>query len=267
MNEKIYIIKHVEDEGPGLLGDFFRHLGWESVLVELYRGEALLYDLESPAGVIVLGGPMNVYQEEDYPFLKMEDQFIRKMLKEEVPLLGICLGAQLLAKACGARVHKSPWKEIGWYEVELTREGQRDALFRGLGRDLCVFQWHEDTFEIPKGGALLATADPCPNQAFKVGPSAYGLQFHVEVTLDMVKVWAEKERQAVSPARLEREGAALRGRLETQAQTIFANFQRRVESALRVKKTVDLFVGVKEKRKTELWWSQEKRTLIGGDCG
>ncbi len=264
MKEKLYIIKHVEDEGPGRLGEFFQNLGWELAVVELYRGQTLSDDLTNVAGVVILGGPMNAYEEEAYPFLTAEGDFIKKVMAAETPLLGICLGAQLLAKACGARVVKAPQKEIGWYGVELTREGRQDSLFRGTGRDLCVFQWHEDTFGVPKGGSLLATADPCTNQAFKVGPSAYGLQFHVEVTLDMVRTWAEKEQGTVNPERLEREGAALGDRFEAQALAILANFQRIMESALRVKRTIDRFVGPKKRRRTELWWSQEKRTLIAG---
>ncbi len=264
MKEKLYIIKHVEDEGPGRLGDFFHDLGWELPVTELYRGDTLPEDVTSAAGAVILGGPMNVYEEEAYPFLTAEGDFIRTLIDAEIPLLGICLGAQLLAKACGARVVKAPQKELGWYEVELTREGRQDGLFRGIGHDLCVFQWHEDTFLVPKGGSLLATADPCTNQAFKVGPSAYGLQFHVEVTPDMVKTWAEKEGGAANPERLEREGAAPGDRFETQVLTILANFQRIMESTLRVKRTMDRFVGPKKRRRTELWWSQEKRTLVTG---
>ena len=132
MDGRIYCVKHVEDEGPGLIGEFFRDLGVEVAELNLHRGDRLPESLESTAGVVVLGGPMNVYEEEAYPFLKEEDLFIRRVLREEVPFLGICLGGQLLAKACGGAVTKSPYKEIGWYEVELTREGRRDSLFRGL---------------------------------------------------------------------------------------------------------------------------------------
>ena len=163
-------------KGPGLAEEFFEALGWEE-LIRLFLHQATSFPKTwaTPQGVVILGGPMNVYQEREYPFLKKEDLFIKDVLREEVPLLGICLGAQLLAKASGAEVSKSPYKEIGWYDVELTEEGRRDSLFRGLGPTLSVFQWHEDTFAVPDGGVLLATGTLCRNQAFRVGgaPTAY----------------------------------------------------------------------------------------------
>ena len=155
MNGKVYIITHAENEGPGLMGGFFERLGWEEVGLSLWRGDELPETSDSAAGVVMLGGPMNVYQEKEYPFLKKEDLFIRRVLREGVPFLGICLGSQLLAKACGGVVTQSPEKERGWYDVQLTREGQQDDLFRGLGQTLSVFQWHDDTFAVPDGGISL----------------------------------------------------------------------------------------------------------------
>jgi GMP synthase-like glutamine amidotransferase len=228
---KIYVGEHTEDEGPGLLGEFFQGLGWDLVRLALYRGDELPENLDSAAGVVILGGPMNVYEEEEYPFLKEEDMFIKKVLREEIPFLGTCLGAQLLARACGAAVTKSPHREIGWYDVELTEEGRRDSLFRGLGPTLPVFQWHEDTFALPDGAVLLASGKVCRHQAFRVGRRAYGLQFHMEVTADMVKAWSGKEGPAVDAGRIEKEGAALRARFEDQARLMFDNFRRAMESA------------------------------------
>ncbi len=230
---KVYIITHAENEGPGLMGGFFERLGWEEVGLSLWRGDRLPPDLDSAAGVVMLGGPMNVYQEKDYPFLKEEDLFIRQMLREEVPFLGICLGSQLLAKAAGAAVTQSPEKERGWYEVQLTREGQQDDLFRGLGPTLSVFQWHDDTFAIPDGGILLATGRPCRNQAFRMGVCAYGLQFHIEVTADMVTAWSEEEGPASRPGRMDDGGAAQAGRFEKQAQRLSENFSAAMESHMR----------------------------------
>ena len=237
MNGKVYIITHAENEGPGLMGGFFERLGWEEVGLCLWRGAELPRDLDSAAGVVMLGGPMNVYQEKEYPFLKKEDLFIRQMLREEVPFLGICLGSQLLAKACGVAVTQSPEKERGWYDVQLTREGQQDDLFHGFGQTLSVFQWHDDTFAVPDGGILLATGRLCRNQAFKMGSCAYGLQFHMEVTADMIRAWSEEEGAALDACRMEEEGAAQRGRFEKQAQRLSENFSRAMESYMRVTKT------------------------------
>ncbi len=182
---------------------------------------------------------MNVYQEKEYPFLKKEDLFIRGVLREEVPFLGICLGSQLLAKACGAAVTKSPEKEIGWYDVQLTGEGQEDDLFRGLGQTLSVLQWHGDTFAVPDGGILLATGRPCRNQAFKMGSCAYGLQFHPEVTADMVRAWSEEDGVSFDAGPMEEEGAAQRAQFERQARRLSDNFTEIMKSAMTAKKVMD----------------------------
>ena len=236
MNGKIYIVKHVEDEGPGRLGEYFQALGWEILTVELYRGHTLPKTLDSAAGVVILGGPMNVYEEEAYPFLRDEDQFIKQVLREEVPFLGICLGAQLLAKARGAAVTKSPHKEIGWFEAELTEAGERDCLFHGLPGALSVFQWHEDTFAVPVGASLLATSELCRNQAFRVSNSAYGLQFHPEVTQEMVLAWARKEA-SVDVRRIDEEGTRRRVHFEAQGVRLFENFGRLIASTTGATKT------------------------------
>jgi GMP synthase-like glutamine amidotransferase len=189
----VLIIKHVQIEGPGIIQDILEKKGYKIKVIELEEGEELPFDFKNIKAVIIMGGPMNVYEEEKYPFLKEEDKFIKKIMEKNIPILGICLGAQILAKACGAKVRKANVKEIGWYEVSLTEKGKKDILFKELGKELEVFQWHEDEFEIPEGGVLLAESKECKNQAFKIGKNAYGLQFHIEVTSEMVEVWLEDE--------------------------------------------------------------------------
>lgn len=262
MNEKVCVVKHVEDEGPGLLGDYFARLGWELTVLDVFRGDPLPESLDSIAGVVILGGPMNVYEEEAHPFLRLEEQFIKKVLAEEVPFLGVCLGGQLLAKACGAPVTKSPHEEKGWFDVELTTAGVHDSLFRGLPDVLPVFQWHEDTFAIPEGAAVLATAELCRNQAFRMGNVAYGLQFHLEMTPEMVKSWAEKE-STIDAGLIAEEGAKHWTRFEEQSMIVLGNFQRLMESSRRVKRTVRLFLETTQRKPTQLWWSPEDRTLLG----
>jgi GMP synthase (glutamine-hydrolysing) len=124
----------------------------------------------------------NALERQDHSGLRAEDAFLKQVVTKEIPFLGICLGGQLLAKACGARISKSPVREIGWHDVMLTAHGKRDDLFKGLPERMPVYQWHEDTFAVPESGALLATSGGCPNQAFRIGSCAYGLQFHPEVT-------------------------------------------------------------------------------------
>jgi len=135
---------------------------------------------------------MNVYEEDRFPFLREEDLFIKESIQRGKRVLGICLGAQLIAKALGAKVFKAPEKEIGWYDVSLTEEGSRDPWFASFPKVFRVFQWHEDTFEIPKRAKLLATSTAVPNQAFRYGENAYGLQFHLEVTPEMIRDWVNE---------------------------------------------------------------------------
>ncbi len=146
---------------------------------------------------------MNVYEEDRYPFLRGKDLLIKEAIQRGKHILGICLGAQLIAKALGAKVTKAPSKEIGWYDVSLTEEGCRDPLFASLPKTFPVFQWHEDTFEIPRGGKLLATSTAVPSQAFRYGENAYGLQFHLEVTTEMIRAWMEEYEEEAPSSNVE----------------------------------------------------------------
>ena len=168
------------------MGDFLKAQGEPFRIVELGAGEKLPADPKDFKAVVVLGGPMNVDEEDRYPFLKPENDFIQKVLKAEIPYLGICLGSQLLAKAAGARVVKSPVKEIGWYQIQLTAEGKKDPLFDGFRPEDPIYHWHGDMFQIP------STVNCWPLHRvvlirLKVGKNAYGLQFHVEVTDKSIK--------------------------------------------------------------------------------
>jgi GMP synthase (glutamine-hydrolysing) len=186
----VLIIKHVDIEGPGLIENCLKQ---ENILYQILNLNSNIHlpKLDDFTHIIILGGPMNVYEEDRYPFLRKEDLFIKEAIQRGKFILGICLGAQLIAKALGAKVSKAPVKEIGWYDVSLTRIGSRDPLFSNLPKRFPVFQWHEDTFEIPKAGKLVATSSLVPHQAFRYGDNAYGLQFHLELTEDMIQEWME----------------------------------------------------------------------------
>jgi GMP synthase (glutamine-hydrolysing) len=184
------IIKHVDIEGPGLIEYCLKQEKMPYQILNLTPG-VHLPKLEDITHIVLLGGPMNVYEEDHYPFLREEDLFIKEAIQRGKTMLGICLGAQLIAKALGAKVFKAPAKEIGWCDVSLTEIGSQDPLFSDLPKTFSVFQWHEDTFEIPKGGKLIATSSPIPHQAFRYGEKVYGLQFHLEVTEEMIREWLE----------------------------------------------------------------------------
>lgn len=188
---KVIIIKHIGIEGPGTIADFLDNNNIPYKIIDIFDGESLPNSISDVSAVVVLGGPMNVYEEGKYPFLKEEDKFLREVIKKDIPTLGFCLGAQLIAKAKDAAVRRNPEKEIGWFKVALTNNGSNDPLFKGFSREIDVFQWHGDTFEIPDGALKLAESEICQNQAFRVGNNVYGLQFHVEVTGDMIQQWID----------------------------------------------------------------------------
>jgi GMP synthase-like glutamine amidotransferase len=186
----VLIIKHVDIEGPGLVGDCLKEENIPHQIINLETGDRFP-KVDDLSHLVILGGPMNVYEEDRYPFLKNEDLFIKEAIQRGKRILGICLGAQLIAKALGAKVSKAPIKEIGWYDVSLTKVGSHDPLFSKFPKRFSIFQWHEDTFEIPNAGKLIATSTSVPHQAFRYGDNAYGLQFHLEVTEEMIHEWME----------------------------------------------------------------------------
>ncbi|RJP92233.1 MAG: type 1 glutamine amidotransferase [Desulfobacteraceae bacterium] len=179
---------------PGVpLGTYADYLLEEKVVYRTfhpYAGEALPPMAEVGAA-IVLGGEMGVHDTDKHPFLSGVEGFIRGVVDREVPFLGICLGGQLLADVLGARVTSdSPYGEKGTLPVILTGAGEADPLFAGLDRQFVSFQWHNDSFEVPSGAVHLATSPACPNQAFRVGARAYGIQFHPEVNRQLVADWS-----------------------------------------------------------------------------
>lgn len=188
----IICVKNISVEGPGTLGTFFQKKGYQTREIDLQAGERLSSSFDSVDAVVILGGPMNVYEEDKHPFLKDEDVFIKKILERHIPFLGICLGSQLLAKASGGRVVRSPKEEIGFSSIRLTEDGKKDPLFEGLKETVEIFQWHGDMFEIPPQGKLLASSQDCPHQALKVGACAYGFQFHIEITDKSIREWSQE---------------------------------------------------------------------------
>ncbi|OGQ51990.1 MAG: hypothetical protein A3J24_12560 [Deltaproteobacteria bacterium RIFCSPLOWO2_02_FULL_53_8] len=185
----ILVIQHVESEGLGIISSLLNVTGHTVDIVRVFKGDGVPRNILGYRGLIVLGGPMGVYEQETYPFLGAEIALIESALKADVPMLGICLGAQLLARAAGAKVYKGGAKEIGWYKVRQTPAGAAERLLLGFPEEYTVFQWHGDTFDVPSGAVNLASSALFPNQFIKVGSCAYGIQFHLEVTEPMVAQW------------------------------------------------------------------------------
>jgi GMP synthase (glutamine-hydrolysing) len=204
---RILVLQHEACEHLGLMAEFLTRRDVEPRYVKIFEGENIP-EISAYSGMILLGGPMSVYDEEEHPFLRFEDRLVRSALSTGLPLLGICLGAQLIAKAAGARVYPGKQKEIGWYPIYMTSDGLRDRLFSALGKRLTVFQWHGDTFDIPRHGVRLAGSALFPNQAFRIGSSAYALQFHLEVSPPMIREWFERYNQELD---------SLRGRIDPEA--------------------------------------------------
>jgi len=177
---RVHVIQHVAFEGPGAIGEWARERGHAVTFSEQWRGPALLKPDDFDF-LVIMGGPMSANDDAQFPWLASEKKLIGEALEAQKAILGVCLGAQLLANVLGARVYKSPQKEIGWFPVRLTPEAHGSFL-NGLPETLTVLHWHGETFDLPQGAARLAENDACRNQAFEFGGKALGLQFHLEVT-------------------------------------------------------------------------------------
>jgi len=182
------VLQHAPHEGPGLLAELITGAGHDMAIVRLDEGHALPAP-GTPGAVVVMGGAMGVHDTDRYPWLAPERAWIAETVRAAVPVLGICLGAQLLAAALGAEVTTGPAPEIGVGEVALTAAGRADPVLGGDGARLAAVHWHGDTFAIPDGAVHLASSDRYPNQAFRHGRVAYGLQFHLELDDAMADAW------------------------------------------------------------------------------
>ena len=186
---KLLVFQHAPSEPLGVLDPMLRRGGFRIRYANFARDPHLKLDLGRYNGLVVLGGPMNVDQAHLYPHLETEIAAIREALRQDVPVLGICLGAQLLAAALGGRVRPNRVREIGWYRLRPTVQAAEDRLFRHFDGERHVFQWHAYTFDTPPGAVHLASTESCEHQAFRFGERAYGLQFHLEADEALIQRW------------------------------------------------------------------------------
>lgn len=234
---RVIVLRHAADEALGNLEVTLRACGLVLEVVNCFADtwpdvERAGFDPSRFAGLVVMGGPMNVDQTDRHPYLATEVEWLRAAVGAGLPTLGICLGAQLLAKALGARVYPHRIKEIGWYEIELAPEAAGDALLADSGPRETVFHWHGDTFDLPAGAVRLARGEGCENQAFRYGPCAYGVQFHPEMTAEMVDTWLSapslcgqlRECDYIDPAEIRRSTAESLAEMAPFAGRIFERF-------------------------------------------
>lgn len=231
--QDILIFQHDPREDLGIFAQVLeaRHLSFR--YIRLFQDEIPPEDWEAIRALVLLGGPMSVHEEAQYPFLKWEKTLIRTALKEGIPILGVCLGAQLIAAATGAEVYTGNFKEIGWYPISITAEGQMDSLLGYLPEKPTVFQWHGDSFDLPKGAVKLASSTYYDNQAFRIGRKVYGLQFHLEVTPSMIEQridhYGKELAQApyISPDKIKADTNSYSQTLRYYGERFFSEFIRR----------------------------------------
>lgn len=194
----VLILKNITAEGPGTIADFLVEKGIPYRIVELET--ETIPEAEDFDTLVIMGGPMSV--NDNIPYIRREEELVREFISKGKRVFGVCLGAQIMAKAFGAAVYVGPQKEIGWYDIELTGEGERDPLMRQLAaseasdtvsKKVNVFQWHGETFDIPAGAERIASSELYPNQAFRFNNKAYAFQFHIEVTKELIYDWLKNE--------------------------------------------------------------------------
>jgi GMP synthase-like glutamine amidotransferase len=185
----VLVLQHIACEPPGVFEDVLRDRGADLHRVELDEGEPLP-DWRAFDAVVAMGGPMSANDDEALPWLTAEKQLIAEAVQADKPFWGVCLGVQLLAASLGARVYPGAVPEVGIRPVALTLDGLTDPVFAGLPHEVLTLQWHGDTFDLPHRAVRLAGSPAYPNQAFRVR-RAYGVQFHLEVSAEMAREWAE----------------------------------------------------------------------------
>ncbi|MFY2764707.1 type 1 glutamine amidotransferase [Arenimonas sp. MALMAid1274] len=230
---RLLVFQHVAAEPLGTLDPLIRRRGHRIRFVNFERDPGAEPSVDRYRGLVVLGGPMNVQDQATRPHLRTELRAIEAALRQGKPVLGICLGAQLLAHVLGAPVQRHPQPEIGWYDLQLTAAGRADPVLSALGAATPVFQWHACSYALPAGAVQLARTTTCEQQAFRYGDSAYGLQFHPEVDAALIGRWLANPSYAQElaeaglaqdPDQIRRSTTALVTQLQAVAEPLFEGF-------------------------------------------
>lgn len=239
---KIIVFQHVPHEPLGTLDPLLKESGFRIRYVNFGRDQDLRPSLDKYAALIVLGGPMNCDQIDTYPNLITEVDIIREAVARDMSVLGICLGAQLLAKALGGSVARNTVREIGWSDIELTDDGATDPVLAAFARRRQVFQWHEDGIGLLPGAVHLATSPASTVQAFRYGEHAYGFQFHLEVDRQLIDRWLtvpgnqavlHEERDRIVPGTIRSQSRRAVDALQSLSRDTYSRWIDRFEIAPR----------------------------------
>lgn len=192
--KKILFLEHIDFETPALLLDWAKKENFEYERLFLYDNSCISFpDLESFDILVVMGGPMNIYEVDSYPWLKEEKTFIKRCISKNKKVLGLCLGAQLIADCLGAKIVRNANQEIGFFPLSLTKAGKQSSFFKNFPNNFHAVHWHGDTFEIPENAELLCSSEACRNQAFSYNQNVLALQFHLELNYDSLKVLCKND--------------------------------------------------------------------------
>lgn len=242
---RLLVIQHVPHERLGTFEDAFKTAGCTIRPLNSYEAKGAWPDLGDIEGIVSMGGPQSVYDQAKYPWMAKELALLREAVKRELPVLGVCLGAQMLAAALGANVAKNPQKEIGWFPLMREPAADGDPLCAPFGQTETAFQWHGDTFTLPKGAVRLFSSPLCQEQAFRYGTNVYGFQCHLEVTEAIIRAWMQTPvnkaelsslRGQVDPLTIRRQSPQHVARLKELAHhvaTTFASLSEVIRDATR----------------------------------
>lgn len=229
--KKILVLQNIDCEDLGTMESAIKSRDMEYQYLHLYNKDLAPQNLDGYSALIILGGPMNVYETDRHHFLIDEERLINEAIQKDIPTLGICLGAQLIANTAGAKVFAGSKKEIGWYSISLTTDGLNDPLFIGFEKNNTVFQWHGDTFNVPARAKRLAESGLFPNQAFKIGEKIIGLQFHLEVTEEAIYKWIGEYKEElnslkdyINPNKIKKDTEEKIEKLNKLAETFYNSF-------------------------------------------
>jgi GMP synthase (glutamine-hydrolysing) len=224
--KQVLVLQHAAIEKPGIIADVLTSAGYSIQPVHPFDGQPVPQAVDDAQGIVIMGGPMGVYERDLYPYLQDELHLIEKALEARKPILGICLGSQLLAAALGAQVTRGRQKEIGWYPVRASGHAKVDPLLTGIEDPFVALHWHGDIFDLPRASVRLAYSEFTECQAFRYRENAYGFLFHMETTAEilggMVTAFEDELRQeSIDGSKIARAATEYLPKLQQTGRTVF----------------------------------------------